>query len=405
MKVVVIGGGAAGFFGAIRIAELDPSAQVMIVERSGKLLSKVRVSGGGRCNVTHACFEPVLLSQHYPRGEKQLKTLFKSFQAQDTVAWFQQRGVKLKAEADGRMFPITDDSQTIIDCFLQEAKKLKIDIRISTSVENIRVLAKGFELQLGNNQLLLADKILIATGGHPKEEGYDWLKSLGMKIEMPVPSLFTFNIPDSPFTDLSGVSVQDAQVKVLGSKLTYQGPLLITHWGLSGPAILKLSAWGARWLAEKDYTFSIHISWKSGQTEESVKTVMEDYKLSHPKKLVASNPLLDIPQRLWKRLCELSGVGDELRWMELPKKQQNKLLESMLRYECKVMGKTTFKEEFVTCGGISWDSLDPSTMQSRQIPGIFFAGEVIDSDGITGGFNFQNAWTTAWIAAGAICSQ
>jgi len=410
MHIVVIGGGAAGFFGAITCAEANPDLRVTLLEKSNKLLSKVRVSGGGRCNVTHHCFIPSVFSQHYPRGAKQLKEAFKTFGATETIAWFEQRGVKLKAEADGRMFPVTDNSETIIDCLMQQARKAGIAIRTGTGVERVepKTGADGtrqFELYLSNGQTITADRVLISTGGNPKSGGYDWLRELGHAIQEPVPSLFTFNVPDSPLKELQGVSVPKARVRIAGQKLEYEGPLLITHWGYSGPAVLKLSAWGARRFHEQNYHFTALINWIPGQTEESLREHLQQYRDSHPKKVVGTNPLFGLPQRLWKALMLLAEIPAETKWGELPAKNTNKLVEALLRAPFEVKGKTTFKEEFVTCGGVELSQVNMKTLESRLQPGLYFAGEVLDIDGITGGFNFQAAWTTGYLAGRAIAAS
>ncbi len=408
--VVVIGGGAAGFFGAITCAQQNPKAKVLLLEKTSKLLSKVRVSGGGRCNVTHHCFVPSVLSQHYPRGAKQLKDAFKVFGAQETIDWFSQRGVELKTEADGRMFPTTDNSETIVNCLMAEAKKAGVQIRTSTGVEKITAAnnASGlpeFQLLLNSGATLQADSVLVCTGGNPKSQGYDWLRSLGHDILVPVPSLFTFNVPSSPLKELQGVSVPHARVRVAGQKLEYEGPLLVTHWGYSGPAVLKLSAWGARFFHEQQYNFTALINWIPEHTEESLRENLLQYRQAHPKKVVSTNPMFGLPQRLWKSLTQLAEVPAEIRWAELPGKNTNKLVEALLRLPMEVKGKTTFKEEFVTCGGVALNQVNMKTMESRVQPGLYFAGEVLDIDGITGGFNFQAAWTTGYLAGSAMASQ
>ncbi|MCC9137403.1 NAD(P)/FAD-dependent oxidoreductase [Pontibacter silvestris] len=407
MKVVVIGGGAAGFFGAITCAQENPQAQVLLLEKTSKLLSKVRVSGGGRCNVTHHCFVPSMLAQNYPRGSKKLKEAFKTFGAGETIEWFKQRGVQLKTEPDGRMFPVSNSSETIVDCLLQEASKSGVKIKTSASVEEIEVLTRKdgiteFKLYLNNNSTILANKILICTGGNPKSAAYDWLRALGHAVQEPVPSLFTFNVPGSALKELQGVSVPKARVRVAGQKLEYEGPLLITHWGYSGPAVLKLSAWGARLLHEQNYNFTALINWIPDFSEESLREHLQNYRQAHPKKLVATNPLFGIPQRLWKALTKLAEVAEEIRWAELPAKNTNKLIEALIRAPFEVQGKTTFKEEFVTCGGIDLSQVEMRTMESRIQSGVYFAGEVLDIDGITGGFNFQAAWTTGFLAGSAM---
>ncbi|AKD04722.1 NAD(P)/FAD-dependent oxidoreductase [Pontibacter korlensis] len=409
MQIAVIGGGAAGFFGAITCAEANPQAKVLLLEKTNKLLSKVRISGGGRCNVTHNCFVPTVFSQYYPRGGKQLKEAFKVFGARETVNWFEQRGVKLKAEPDGRMFPVTDNSETIVNCLLQEAKKAGVEIRTSTAVEKIVPVNDGeqvhFIVELGKGESIKVDKVLVCTGGNPKSPGYDWLRQLGHTIQEPVPSLFTFNVPSSPLKELQGVSVPHARVRIAGQKLEYEGPLLITHWGYSGPAVLKLSAWGARHFYEQKYAFTALIQWLPELTEESLRQNLQQYRQAHPKKIVSTNPLFGLPQRLWQGLTQLAEVPEQVRWAELPAKNTNKLVEALLRLPVEVNGKTTFKEEFVTCGGIELRELSMKTMESRVQPGLYFAGEVLDIDGITGGFNFQAAWTTGYLAGKAMAAK
>lgn len=406
MQIAIIGGGAAGFFAAITCAEANPKARVLLLEKTSKLLAKVRVSGGGRCNVTHHCFTPAVFAQHYPRGAKQLKEAFKQFGARETVDWFAQRGVKLKAEADGRMFPITDSSETIIECLLQQARRAGVHIRTSASVESILPVQQDgnqhFILQFAGGESIKADKVLVSTGGNPKSQGYDWLRQLGHTIQEPVPSLFTFNVPGSPLKELQGVAVPQARVRIAGQKLEYEGPLLITHWGYSGPAVLKLSAWGARLFYDQKYNFTALIQWVPGQTEESLRQELQTFRQAHPKKIVNSNPLFGLPQRLWQGLTQLAEVPEEVRWAELPAKNTNKLVEALLRMPVAVNGKTTFKEEFVTCGGIDLKEVNMKTMESRLQPGLYFAGEVLDIDGITGGFNFQAAWTTGYLAGKAM---
>lgn len=406
MQIAIIGGGAAGFFAAITCAEANPKVRVLLLEKTSKLLAKVRVSGGGRCNVTHHCFTPAVFAQNYPRGAKQLKEAFKQFGARETVDWFAQRGVKLKAEADGRMFPVTDNAETIIECLLQQARRAGVQIRTSASVESILPVQQNgnqhFILQLAGGESIKADKVLVSTGGNPKSQGYDWLRQLGHAIQEPVPSLFTFNVPGSPLKELQGVSVPQARVRIAGQKLEYEGPLLITHWGYSGPAVLKLSAWGARLFHEQKYNFTALIQWVPGQTEERLRQELQTFRQAHPKKIVSSNPLFGLPQRLWQGLAQLAEVPEEVRWAELPAKNTNKLVEALLRMPVAVNGKTTFKEEFVTCGGIDLKEVNMKTMESRLQPGLYFAGEVLDIDGITGGFNFQAAWTTGYLAGKAM---
>jgi predicted Rossmann fold flavoprotein len=394
---VVIGGGAAGFFGALSAAAHNKGLKICILEKSSKLLAKVKVSGGGRCNVTHACFNNSELIKYYPRGAKELKQPFSQFTTKDTINWFESRGVRLKTEADGRMFPITNDSQTIIDCLLREAKMSGVEIVTGKGVNSIEIGGE-FTLRLSDNSSIDTKKLLIATGGSPKAEGYDWIKQLGHSIELPVPSLFTFNIPGSDIRELQGVSMPSAKVKVLNTKLEESGPLLITHWGLSGPAVLKTSAWGARVLSDHGYQFSIHVNWTGKHNDESIRKELQEQIEAHKKKQISTLPFFNIPKRLWTYFLEKSEIEEERRWLDISKKQLNKLIENLIRSEFKVSGKTTFKEEFVTCGGVKLNEVDFKTLESKKVPGLFFAGEVLDIDGITGGFNFQNAWTTGWIA-------
>lgn len=400
-QVIVIGGGAAGFFAAINSAQLNPDAEVILLEKTNKLLSKVRVSGGGRCNVTHACFDNGLLVKHYPRGEKELRSVFSRFSTADTVNWFEQRGVKLKTEADGRMFPTTDSSETIVECLLREAEKANVKIKQGVDVEEILQNEDGtFRLNVKSGESFSCDRLIIATGGNSKNEAYEWLRKLGHTIVKPVPSLFTFNIPDNPVTQLMGVSVPEARVRVAATKLQTEGPLLITHWGMSGPAVLKASAWGARLLSDMDYHFTALVTWLPKHTEEKLRIEFNNQREEFPARTVLGNCPLELPKRLWEYLGGKSGISAETRWADLSKKNLNQLVNTLLNDEYSVKGKTTFKEEFVTCGGISLKEVDLSTMQSRIVPELFFAGEVLDVDGITGGFNFQNAWSTAWVASG-----
>jgi len=393
-KVAVIGGGAAGFFAALSAAEHHPSAQVVLFEKTAKLLSKVKISGGGRCNVTHHCFSPSALSKHYPRGGKQLKKGFGTFQASDTVAWFESRGVALKTEDDGRMFPTTDSSQTIIDCLIREAERLGVEIRMQAAVRDLVPLeGGGFDLNAEH-----FDKVIVATGGSPKREGLAWLEALGHSVSDPVPSLFTFNMPGESVTDLMGVVVPEARVRIQGTKLVQEGPALITHWGMSGPAVLKLSAWGARDLAERDYHFTVQINWICIPNESEAAAKMEEAVDEMRKKKVANACPFELPKKFWAYLLARAEIPADAVWLDLGKKAKNKLLNTLLNDVYDVRGKTTFKEEFVTCGGVTLGEVDFTTMQSLVVPGLYFAGEVLDVDGVTGGFNFQAAWTTGFVA-------
>jgi predicted Rossmann fold flavoprotein len=401
-RLVVIGGGAAGFFCAVNAARLYPSLEVMLVEKSSHLLSKVRISGGGRCNVTHACFSIAEMIKKYPRGASFLKKAFHHFFTTDTIAWFKERGVEIKTESDGRMFPSSNTSQTIIDCLMQEANRYGVAILMNREVKEITKKDSGFNLLFSNISILETDFLCIASGGYPKSTQFEWLQKIGHSIEAPVPSLFTFNMPGNPITALMGITVEKVQVKLVGSKLVEEGPLLITHWGMSGPAILKLSAWGARDLAAKNWQFSIVINWLPAYNEQTLKDKFQQVRFDiAAQKISNRNPFL-LPQRLWDYLLQQSGVDENIRWADLPAKEQNKLIKNICAQEFSINGKTTFKEEFVTSGGISLDEVDHASMQSKILPNLFFAGEVLNVDGVTGGFNFQNAWTTGWIAAKAI---
>ena len=403
-KLIVIGGGAAGFFCAINAARTNPDLKVTIIEKSNKLLAKVKVSGGGRCNTTHACFEIIELTRKYPRGQNFVKKAFHWFNTNDTVTWFAKRGVELKTEADGRMFPTTDDSQTIINCLLKEADKYQIEILMQSEVISIDTTPNGFQLQTPNSKLQTT-YVCIACGGYPKSSMFDWLRKLGHTIEEPVPSLFTFNMPGNTITELMGVSVEKAGVKIAGTKLSEEGPLLITHWGMSGPAILRLSAWGARQLADLNYHFTLLVNWLPDYREVDLRSDWQSYRDEYASQKTCNKNPFGLPGRLWLHLLACSDIDSEIRWAEIPAKEQNKLIKNLTAQEFAVKGKTTFKEEFVTCGGIKLSEVDPNTMQSRIHPGIYFAGEVLDIDGITGGFNFQNAWTTGWIAAKSIAEN
>ena len=400
--LIVIGGGAAGFFGAIIAAEKKPGLSILILEKTSKLLSKVKVSGGGRCNVTHNCFEPTPLSKHYPRGSKELKSLFRKFHAKNTVAWFESKHIKLKAEADGRMFPVTDDSQTIIDCFLRETERHRIKIKLSSEVTKILPSKNGFIVLVGKDEQYSTPKILLAAGGYNNLHNYQWIAQTDHSIINPIPSLFTFNDSEKKFNDLMGIAVANAEVKIAGTKFLERGPVLITHWGLSGPAVIKLSAWAADYLHGKHYNFTALVNWTGTTTEEAVQQFFSEMKSKHGKQKVVTNPMFAIPQRLWQRLCELAEIPETKIWAELQQKNMNKLMEALIRCPFQIKGKTTFKEEFVTCGGVDLKSIDVETMESKTMKGLYFAGEVLNIDGETGGFNFQAAWTTAYVAASAI---
>lgn len=396
-RIAIIGGGAAGFFAAISAKQHSPSSQVTIFEKSNKLLAKVKVSGGGRCNVTHACFKPSELAKFYPRGSKHLRKAFDQFATQDTIDWFESRGVRVKTESDGRMFPTSDNSQTIIDCLLSEIKKLDVEISMGSPVLKMAKSNDEFLLTFKDGDKNFS-KVIVATGGSPKEEGFNWLKDLGHTIAPPVPSLFTFNMPKETIKSLMGLSVPHANVRVQGTKLIQSGPLLITHWGMSGPAILKTSAWGARLLSDMGYQFVIHVNWMGDMKEETLKAEIDAMLQRSGKRMLRNkNPFL-LPQRLWEYMLDKIELDLEKPWSEVGKKGLNRLMNTLLNDQYQVAGKTTFKEEFVTCGGINLSEVDFKTMESRVCPGLHFAGEVLDLDGVTGGFNFQAAWTTGFIA-------
>ncbi len=404
-RIVIIGGGAAGFFCAINLAKLCNTADIVILEKTAKLLSKVKVSGGGRCNVTHNQQAIPELIKNYPRGGRFLKKAFYRFSTPDTIRWFEERGVSLKTEADGRVFPGSDNSQTIIDCFLREADRRNIGIQMQSEVLHIvrnAPQSPAFELRLKDGRSITADVVCIATGGYHKPAAGDILQHTGTDLVDPVPSLFTFNLPGDPIRQLQGISVPAVRIKIGGSRLQAEGPLLITHWGLSGPAVLRASAWGARLLAERQWNFDITVQWLPDYNEEHLRNKFQQWRTEKSKQYLQGKSPFGFPARLWDYFLETAGISEPVRWSELPAKEQNRLIQLLFGQSFSVHGKTTFKEEFVTAGGADLKQIHPETMMSREIPGLFFAGEVIDVDGITGGFNFQNAWTTAYIAAEGI---
>ncbi|HSB93174.1 MAG TPA: NAD(P)/FAD-dependent oxidoreductase [Flavitalea sp.] len=405
MRLVVIGGGAAGFFCAVNAARLHPSLSVMIVERTSKLLSKVRISGGGRCNLTHACFEINEMSKRYPRGEQFVRKAFHRFFTTDTIEWFNSRSVPTKAEEDGRMFPTSDSSETIIACLLKEANRHKVEIRLNRDVKEINRTESSWTLKFADDEFEEADFVCIATGGQPKSSMFNWIRNLGHSIEAPVPSLFTFNIPGHDITSLMGVAVQDGMVKIAGSKLSQHGPILITHWGLSGPAVLKLSAWGARELAEKQYDFAIQVNWLPQYNEQTFRSALLEHKDATPLQLVVNRNPFGLPHRLWQYLVVYSEIPETMRWADLALVKLNKLVRHTTSFEMSVKGKTTYKEEFVTAGGVVLQEVNVQTMESKKHPNLFFAGEILNVDGITGGYNFQHAWTSGFIAAEEIASR
>lgn len=400
--IIIVGGGAAGFFTAINIVEKNPKLKVAILERGNEVLQKVRISGGGRCNVTHACFEPNELVKFYPRGEKELRGPFHQFCSGDTIEWFEKHGVALKIEEDGRMFPVSNSSQTIIDCFLKATQKLGITVLTGQSVQSIfspEVSGESVWKIDTQNQQFICEKLVMATGSNPKI--WEMLQQKGHAVVSPVPSLFTFNIKDSRIKELPGVSAQ-VSVKVKDTKLTSTGPLLITHWGMSGPAILKLSAWGARILHDKNYQFTIFVNWLNDIETSEAEKILKDLKQEHAKKTVSKKSPFEITNRLWESLVLASGISTETKWADLSKTQLQNLAKQLTNATFQVNGKSTFKEEFVTAGGIDLKEINFKTMESKLHENLYFAGEIVNIDAITGGFNFQNAWTSGFILANGI---
>lgn len=405
-RVMIVGGGAAGFFAAITCAEATPEAEVIVLEKGPQFLSKVRISGGGRCNVTHACFDTRDFATRYPRGEKALLAPFKQFQASDTVAWFESRGVKLKAESDGRMFPVTNSSQTIIDCLMRAAQEAGVQLRNNCGVSQINARSeRAFELLLSNGEAVFCERLLLATGGCRATAGGQLAASLGHTLEPPVPSLFTFHINADWLRKLAGVSVEQAEVSVPEESLRECGPLLITHWGLSGPAILRLSAWGARVLNKLNYQFPLRVNWLPKLNSEEVATELSSRRQTHPAKLIVNTPFAPLPARLWEQLVLAAGIAHDTRWSALSRPAQHQLVQQLTRTELSVSGKSLNKDEFVTCGGVRLSEVNFKSMESRICPGLYFAGELLDIDGITGGFNFQAAWTTGWLAGRAMAQS
>ncbi len=395
MKIGVIGGGAAGFFAAIHTS--GPGREVIIFEKSPRTLSKVKVSGGGRCNVTH---QPLPLSEfvkNYPRGAKFLKKVFIRFKAEDTIGWFESRGVALKVEQDGRVFPVSDSSQSIIDVLKSEAERRNITVRVSCGVSAIKPVNQKFHLATEQGDFVV-DKLIIAAGGHPKLSSYRFISDLNHSILEPIPSLFTLNTPNESIRELMGLSVSDGIVKIEGTKLSYRGPVLVTHWGVSGPAVLKLSAFGAQWMKEENYRANALINWNAEMGETGYSEHLKSYSQNHPNRKVYSHSLFEIPARLWEHFCQKAGIEHNQLYGTLTKKQMNRLVQNLFCYILRVEGKTTFKEEFVTAGGIPLDEVDPDTMESKFHPNLYFAGEILNIDGITGGFNFQAAWSTGFLA-------
>jgi predicted Rossmann fold flavoprotein len=424
-RAVIAGGGAAGFFAAITCAETDPTREVVLLEASPTLLAKVKISGGGRCNLTHACFEPRDLARRYPRGGRELLGAFHRWQPRDTAAWFADRGVTLKTESDGRMFPASDDSQTIIDCLQRAAEKARVHIRTRCAVITVSpagsplpsdpssldpqrstLFSPPFTLTLSTGETSICDRLLLATGGPKISSAPPLAVQLGHTVEPPVPSLFTFNLTDSRLRDLAGLSVTEVAASVRGTKLRETGPLLITHWGVSGPAILKLSAWGARELHARDYRFTLLVNWLGGKTLDQARADLAAARTAYPRRQVAAaGPFAAIPQRLWERLAVAASLAPDAIWTSVSNDKLAALAAQLIASEFAVTGKSTNKEEFVTCGGVRLSEVDFKTMESRIRRGLHVAGEALDIDGVTGGFNFQAAWTTGRLAGLAMAAN
>ena len=400
-RIVIAGGGAAGFFAAIAAARANSNCEVSLFERSSQFLSKVRISGGGRCNVTHALFDSRRFTTQYPRGERELISPLHRFSARDTVEWFQSRGVRLKEEEDGRMFPVTDSSETIVDCLIAEAKAAGVRLFTRKGVERARIRPQGgFDVQLSDGHSIECDQLLLATGGARSVIGAEIARSLGHTIELPVPSLFSLHVTSTWLRSLPGISVSDVELTV--GKLGERGPILITHNGVSGPAVLRLSAWGARALHEMDYHFTLQVNWLPNTNETALRTEFQSRRKSQPNRRVIKSPVSPLPARLWEKLVANAGISAETIWTTLARDGINALIRHLRETELEINGKTMNKDEFVTCGGVSLREISFKTMESRMTPHLYFAGELLDIDGITGGFNFQAAWTTGWIAGHAM---
>lgn len=405
-RVIVVGGGAAGFFGAITCAEASLSCRVTVLEKSAEFLGKVRISGGGRCNVTHALFEPRDFAARYPRGEQALIGCLRRFQAADTVRWFEDHGVSLKTEADGRMFPVTDASDTIVQCLLQSARRRGVELRSNREITSIvREADHTFTLTLADGGRLEADAVLLATGGCRSAAQGRLAVSLGHTLVPPVPSLFTFQVQDPWLRELAGVAVATAELSVPETRLRERGPVLVTHWGLSGPCVLRLSAWGARELHELGYRFPLRVNWMPELDETSLNGRLAGLRSQHAAKRVGNTPPREFPARLWEKLVRAADIPEAVRWSDLSRAGLHRLAQQLRRTEFQVTGKSLNKDEFVTCGGVRLEEINFKTMESRRCPGLYFAGELLDVDGITGGFNFQAAWTTGWIAGRSLAGR
>ena len=405
-QAVVIGGGAAGFFCAISIAEFNPDIRVLILESGKQTLRKVKISGGGRCNLTHHCFEPQSLVTHYPRGQRELLGPFFQWQPNDMIRWFHDRGIPTKREEDGRVFPSSNSSQSVIECFESEARGAGIQV-----IKNSPVTSFGYsegnglwEVKTEKAETYTASHLCVACGTLKHSKISSYLEALGHSISPPIPSLFAFNIPKHPLAELSGLSLPEAQVSIPSLKISQEGPILITHRGLSGPSVIKLSSWAAKKLFQKNYRFTININWLGAAEGSKSAETIKNARAQYPKSSIAKCPFTVIPKRLWQKLLEIQNIPQDITWSHLSRQQEEMILDGLVRFSLPVDGKTTNKEEFVTCGGVSLKEINFKTMESKKIERLFFAGECLDIDGVTGGFNFQSAWTTARIAAKHISS-
>lgn len=401
-KLIVAGGGAAGIFCAVNAARLSPGLKVIVFEKSNRLLSKVAISGGGRCNLTHHCFSVAELIKFYPRGSKFLKKAFGYFNPSDTIEWFESRGLPVKAEKDGRMFPVTDQSGDVIRCLLNEADKYQVEIRFNRAITGLSPSDSKLRVQLSDGSDELADFVCYAVGGQPKIHTIEWLQLMNHRVIPPIPSLFTFNIPNTSMGKLMGISVQEVSIKITGTSFSQRGPLLFTHWGISGPAVLKLSAWAARELHAMNYEFTVQVNWIPDFHEQSCAELFLSRRTAHPLRKLMNDCPFQLPFRFWAWLLDQSDISDEIRWTDLTVKHRNLLARNCCSSQLRVKGKTTFKEEFVTAGGIDLADIDAHTMESKHIPHLYFAGEVMDIDGVTGGFNFQHAWTSGFLVAQSV---
>ena len=400
--VVIVGGGAAGFFAAATALQREPRLRLVILERGGAVLSKVRISGGGRCNVTHACFDPSELVNSYPRGKRELLGPFYQWAPADTMAWFEERGVPLKTEADGRVFPISDDSASIVDCLNKVVRKGQSEVRTRCGVDQIRVEDGGFEVMVTKERPLWGRRVLMATGGLREGRLANTIRGLGHTIEQLAPALFSFHITDDRLAGLAGLSVPKVTISVPGTKWRSEGPLLVTHWGISGPSVLKLSSWGARWMHEADYRFDVVINWAGGEDRQTLRSQLLAQRQVVSRRRVMGTPLFGLPKRIWERLVRAAGIRDDLCWAQLSSASAEALAKGLGASPFSVAGKSMNKEEFVTCGGVRLAEIQFKTMESQRVPGLFFAGEILDIDALTGGYNFQAAWTTGFLAGRAM---